>query len=207
MYYKKLLQAYCRSLGFDDTFEKSLAYLRETQNKYLICLKKTDLVCIPRVKAVIKILRGIHFESLLDVGTGRAVFLFRFHSLFPKIEKISVDISDHRVNFLKAVHNGGCKTIKPMKGDITNLSGVLDDNSVDVVTILEVLEHLEHPELAAKEAIRLAKVAVIFSVPSKPDDNPEHIQLFTPETVSALFVGCKVKIQHVPEHIIGVVFI
>jgi len=206
MYYKKLLQAYCRSLGFDNTFEKSLEYLRKTQNKNLYCFKKTDLVCIPRVKTVIKILKGIHFQNLLDIGTGRAVFLFRFHSLFPKIEKIAVDIIDHRVYFLQAIHDGGCKKIKSLKGDITNM-GELKDNCVDVVTILEVLEHLEHPELAAKEAIRLARVAVIFSVPSKPDDNPEHIQLFTPETVSALFLGCKVKIQHVPEHIIGVVFL
>lgn len=79
------------------------------------------------------------------------------------------------------------------------------DRAFDVVTCLEVLEHLDQPDRAASELVRVGRRFVIASVPSKPDDNPEHIQLFTDRSLRDLFLdrgAQSVKTQYVPNHIL-----
>jgi 2-polyprenyl-3-methyl-5-hydroxy-6-metoxy-1,4-benzoquinol methylase len=49
---------------------------------------------------------------------------------------------------------------------------------VDIVTLLEVLEHIPDVEKAVA-AVRMARKYVVVSVPSKEDNNPEHIHLLT----------------------------
>jgi ubiquinone/menaquinone biosynthesis C-methylase UbiE len=81
------------------------------------------------------------------------------------------------------------------------------DASFDGATVLEVLEHQDDPLPLTREAVRLARRFVIASVPSKPDDNPEHVQLFTGETLKALLKdagAARVGIDHVLGHIIAV---
>ena len=60
---------------------------------------------------------------------------------------------------------------------------------LDVVTLLEVLEHIPDVDSAIWNAVRLAKKYVVVSVPSKPDDNPEHIHLLTKDTLARSFSG------------------
>src|SRR5690606_14657728 len=82
------------------------------------------------------------------------------------------------------------------------------DDAVDVATALEVLEHLPQPELAAAELLRVARRFVVVSVPSGPDDNPQHIQLFTPARLRDMFVEAgarRVQIEHVPGHMVAVI--
>lgn len=65
-------------------------------------------------------------------------------------------------------------------------------------------------EAVVRNAIRLAKNYVIVSVPSKPDDNPEHIHLFTNEDLKRLFLenGCaKVKFMSVTNHHVMVAYL
>ena len=66
---------------------------------------------------------------------------------------------------------------------------------------------MRHPERAAAEAVRVARRFVVASVPSKPDDNPEHMHLFTADNLADLLRGAgarKVSIDHVPNHILAV---
>src|SRR5829696_7747229 len=61
-----------------------------------------------------------------------------------------------------------------------------DDAQFDVVTLLEVLEHIPDTAAALKQACRVARRFVVLSVPSKPDNNPEHIHLFDAAQLESL---------------------
>ena len=66
------------------------------------------------------------------------------------------------------------------------------DNSFDVVMLLEVLEHIPKVEKAIAAAVKMAKQYVVVSVPSRTDDNPEHIHLLTKDKLTQMFgtAGC-----------------
>ena len=58
--------------------------------------------------------------------------------------------------------------------------------------MLEVLEHIPDVERAVATAVKMAKQYVVVTVPSKPDNNPEHIHLLTKDKLSQMFsaAGC-----------------
>ena len=144
--------------------------------------EKQDL---PRVRMVLGFFRSVYPESLLDVGSGRGVFLFSFLRDFPAVPVTSLDILPHRTAFLQRLRDGGLDTLTAQQEDICTWSA--PDNSFDVVTLLEVLEHIPAVEQAVVNAVRLARRYIVVSVPSKPDNNPEHIHLLTKEKLTALF--------------------
>ena len=60
-------------------------------------------------------------------------------------------------------------------------------------------------EAAVKAVVRLARRYVVVTVPSKPDNNPEHIHLLTKDRLTALFeaAGCrKLRFGGVPGHLV-----
>lgn len=199
-----LLDAYKRGYEINykeknDAPERKEYYFKEKEN-------------LPRVQVVLGFLQGIVpaglCRKLLDVGSGRGVFLFPLMRKFPNLEVTSLDILPHRIELLQCLHDGGINNLRPILADICTWNA--PDKSFDVVTMLEVLEHIPDTEAVVKNAIRLAKNYIIVSVPSKPDDNPEHIHLFSNEDLKDLFLknGCnKIKFMSVTNHRVMVVTI
>lgn len=147
--------------------------------------KKKDL--LPRVKAVMGMLKGFQPEDLLDVGSGRGVFLLPFLKDFPWVPVTSVDLLSHRVEMLQCLAAGGIENLTALRQDICTWD--MEANAFDVVTLLEVLEHIPDVRNAVNAAVRLARRYVVVSVPSKPDDNPEHIHFLTKNKLIELFAG------------------
>lgn len=203
-YLPRLTEAYERGYGLryagvENPLEKKLHYFKT----------KEDL---PRVQVVLGFLQGVvpagQCRSLLDVGSGRGVFLFPLLREFPDLEVTSVDILPRRVELLDCVRLGGVGNLHPMLADICD--GGLPDKSFDVVTMLEVLEHIPDTDRAVRNAVRLARNYVIVSVPSKPDDNPEHIHLFSNDDLKNHFLeaGCsKVKFMSVTNHRVMIAYL
>ncbi|MCD7824114.1 MAG: class I SAM-dependent methyltransferase [Oscillospiraceae bacterium] len=164
---------------------------------------KTTHSDMPRIRKVMGFLKSVSFESLLDVGSGRGVFLMPFMTEFPWVKVTSADILPHRVEFLNEISLGGIENLNAIEANICEQP--LEEDSVDIVTMLEVLEHIPNTEAAVSSAIKMAKKYIVLSVPSKPDDNPEHIHLFTKESLTDYFIGAgckKVSFDGVDGHII-----
>ncbi len=196
-YITSLIDAYI--IGYEIKY-KEMANAPERKDHYFKA--KEDL---PRVKSVLGFLQGVipagQCKTLLDVGSGRGAFLFPLLRDFPTLEVTSIDILPHRIELLDCLHQGGITNLHPILGDICTWNA--PDKSYDVVTMLEVMEHIPDTEAVVRNAIRLAHNYIVVSVPSKPDDNPEHIHLFSNEDLKSLFMehGCKkVKFISVTNH-------
>lgn len=151
---------------------------------------KTGTQVLARTRRVMGFLRSIQFETMLDVGSGRGVFLIPFMKEFPWVRITSLDLLEKRVTFLNELADGGFRQLHAERRDICTQP--FPDDSFDVVTLLEVLEHIPEVEKAIAAAVKTARQYVVVTVPSKPDDNPEHIHLLTKDRLTQLFgaAGC-----------------
>lgn len=160
---------------------------------------------LPRVRKVLGILKGIQPYNLLDIGSGRGAFLWPLLHEFPTLPVTAVDLLDYRIADIQAVHHGGVEQLTGIKADATDLP--FADKTFDVVTMLEVLEHIPATDKALKEVCRVARSFLLLSVPSREDDNPEHIHLFDQQNLKqrldALGVS-RVIIEYVHNHMIAV---
>lgn len=145
--------------------------------------KRKDV--LPRVHKVLGFLKGIYFENLLDVGSGRGVFLFPLLENMPYVKVTSVDILDRRVEMLSDIINGGIDNLSVFKSDICTQP--FSDKSFDVITMLEVLEHIPNVKEAIASAVKMARKYIVVSVPSKEDNNPEHIHLLAKSILTQYF--------------------
>ena len=136
-------------------------------------------------------MKNIYPSSILDVGSGRGVFLFPFMCEFENCEVTSIDILPWRVAMMNNIKTGGVSNLNSYLMDITKCE--LFDNSFDCVTLLEVLEHIENVVDAVKNAVRMSKRYIVVSVPSKEDDNPGHIHLLTKDILTSIFNKCGVS--------------
>lgn len=144
---------------------------------------------LPRVKIILGFFKAINPNSLLDVGSGRGVFLFPFLCEFPSCSVTSIDILDYRVKMINNIRLGGIDKLNAIYGDITNYE---TNEKFDCVTLLEVLEHIPNVLAAIKNAVKLSREYIIVTVPSKEDDNPEHIHLLTKDILIKYFNECGV---------------
>ena len=158
-----------------------------------------------RVERVLGMLRGMQPATILDIGSGRGAFLWPLLEALPETVVTCVDVLPHRVRDILAVREGGVGRLNALEMSASKLA--FAESEFDVVTFLEVLEHIPEPQSALNEAVRVARRFVIASVPSKPDNNPEHLHLFTREALETLFkrAGARsVAIEHVLNHTIAV---
>ncbi len=160
---------------------------------------------LPRVAKVLGVLKALSPAELLDIGSGRGAFLWPLLNTFPWLPITAVDTLDYRVADLQAVHDGGVAALSAAYGDATRLP--FGDGQFDVVTLLEVLEHIPDTSAALSEVCRVARRFVVLSVPSKPDNNPEHFHLFDAARLEALLDragAARVNIEYVPGHLVAV---
>ncbi|MBK9033356.1 MAG: class I SAM-dependent methyltransferase [Myxococcales bacterium] len=160
---------------------------------------------LPRVRAVLGVLRGLGATALVDLGSGRGAFVWPLLDELPALTVIAVDVLPHRVADLAAVARGGVARLRAVRGDVARLG--LATGAAEVVTLLEVLEHLPDPAAAAREALRVATRAVVVTVPSVPDDNPEHVRLYDRASLTALLTDAgarRVVVDGVRGHLVAV---
>jgi SAM-dependent methyltransferase len=204
-YHLQLASAYVRGIREDAPAlpDESLVRWALAEGPRLHRFKRTG-EHLPRVRRVLGMLHGLAPAELLDVGSGRGVFLWPLLDSFPWLEVLALDTRLDRVATIQAVHRGGISRLLTAQMDM-HLPG-LPDEVVDGVTFLEVLEHLRDPARALAQAVRLARRFVIVSVPSREDDNPEHIHLFTPACLGDLFARAgveRVRTEFVRNHLIA----
>jgi ubiquinone/menaquinone biosynthesis C-methylase UbiE len=112
-----------------------------------------------RVTAEIKRLAP---ATLLDAGCGEGFVAEILQQALPGLAITGFDFHEPSVKLAAERNPRGTFT----QGDIYNIEQ--PDNSFDVVCCFEVFEHLHEPRKALKEMTRVARDAVVFSVPHEP---------------------------------------
>ncbi len=191
--------------------EKPLDALTEADIETLLALAREQGIklhyfkhqeTLPRVRMALGFLKGIQPDNLLDVGSGRGVFLFPLLRTFPELPVTCTEISPSRADLLEAVSRGGFSRLSVRREDICAFDA--PEGSFDAVTLLEVLEHIPDVEAAVRNAVRLSRRYVVITVPSKPDNNPEHIHLLTKPVLEKWLreAGCEqIQFSGVPGHL------
>ena len=200
-YYCEPLVAFVRGRLRDPSITTAAAALERAHEAELRVHRFKRSGLLPRVRQVLGTLRGLRPRTLLDVGSGRGACLWPLLDAFPTLEVTAIDRDHRRALDLQTVQSGGLARLRGVEMDVTAMA--FEDAAFDVVCLLEVLEHLEHPGQAAAGALRVSSGWVVASVPSKPDDNPGHIQLFSPTDLEELFTSAgasRVQVSHVLNH-------
>lgn len=159
---------------------------------------------LPRVREVLAMLHSLAPDSIVDLGTGRGRLLWQLLESMPHLQITTVDRDPIHVGRVDALHHGGISQVRGLLADLESVP--LSDRAADVVTALEVFEHLHRPELVAREAVRLARRFLIISVPSRADENPEHIHLLDASRLEALLLQAgarRVTFRETPGHLIA----
>ena len=161
---------------------------------------------LARVSRVLGALRSLAPSSLVDLGSGRGTFLWPLIEALPDLPVLAIDRRPEAVACIGAVGRGGVTQLRAGVMDATQLA--LCDDAADVVTMLEVLEHIPDAPGAMAEAIRVARRFVVVTVPSKPDENPEHVHLFSRTDVEQLAAdagAARTSIDGVHNHLVAVI--
>jgi SAM-dependent methyltransferase len=154
---------------------------------------------------VASVLNRVAPESVLDAGCGEGELLRR--GLLAGVPAVSLDRSPEALAEIRT-HTPGCR---PVCGSVLELP--FPRASFDAVVCLEVLEHLEDPAAAVAELLRVARRAVVLSVPYEPyfrlgnllrgkylnglGNHPEHIQHWNPRRFRNFLAatGCEVGVE------------
>jgi ubiquinone/menaquinone biosynthesis C-methylase UbiE len=210
-YFEPLLLAFVRGHSGDPTLATTEAALETARSLDLHVDKFKRKRTLERVLKVIELVRPFAPATILEVGCGRGTAMWPMMEAFPDTKFTGVDNYPGRGRDLQIMQSQGIAQIdEGLCLSAAKLSG-LSDRTYDVTLCLEVLEHLEtekEVESAAKELLRVSKKAVVVSVPSVPDHNPDHKRLFTEGILKNLFLragGKSVTITSVPKHFVALI--
>ena len=107
------------------------------------------------------LIEKLQINNILEIGCGKGDILNSIDNKFDfKLQ--GVDIEKHIIREAAQIY----PNINFQQGDGINLS--FEDDSFDLVLILEVLEHVEHIKDFILGAKRVARKHLIFSVPREP---------------------------------------
>lgn len=149
---------------------------REFTGKYLSGNIAKQLLIKHYFHTIYKTVKNLGISKALEVGCGAGFSTEYLAEIFPNMES-----SEYREDLVKQARERN-PTIRIRQESIYNLRR--DDNSFDMVIVLEVLEHLKYPWDALKEVWRVGGRYFLFSVPNEPlwsfvhicGDDPGHIQ-------------------------------
>lgn len=113
---------------------------------------------------IIKALSKLKFDSLLDVGGAEGYKAALIKEIF-NVRVCSTDLSAQACQRAKEIFG-----INAVQGDVHKLD--FSDKEFDIVLCSETLEHVSNMEDAVYELLRVAKNAVIITV---PHESPETI--------------------------------
>ena len=137
-------------------------------------------------------------NRILDVGCGEGTVLEQLRGFHPA-SSTGIDLDPDRICLAKSRSGDIPFTI----GNAQELP--FDDNSIDLVMILEVLEHVGEPNIVLREAWRVTRKFLLASVPNEPwwrlgnlarfkyirdlGNTPEHINHWSVRSFKALIGG------------------
>ena len=127
--------------------------------------KKTAM--LPRVRAVIGILRNLMPTTLADIGSGRGVFLWPLLDVFPHLQVTAIERDERRLAHLEAVRRGGIENLHTIHADAAQLP--LPDHAFNITTALEVLEH-QHDRFCLR-----VRLCVLRHALSSPQFRPKRM--------------------------------
>jgi 2-polyprenyl-3-methyl-5-hydroxy-6-metoxy-1,4-benzoquinol methylase len=114
-----------------------------------------------------KVLKGLIAESnpkkVLEIGCGEGHVVQIVKDMFPECHYTAIDIDSNLLGLAK--EKGADDTFL---STIESVRFPYDDDSFDLVLMVEILEHLESPLDGLLEANRLCASHIIASVPNEP---------------------------------------
>lgn len=154
-----------------------------------------------------KLLSKTKPKRVLEIGCGEGHIVEIVKKMFPECYYVAVDIDNELIKLAK---ERGADEIGISETDPIKLP--YEDNSFDLVLMIEVLEHLHKPYEAIVEAKRLTKKHFLASVPREPlfrtlnfisfhhimelGNSPGHINHWNKRTFSK-FIDSEFKIDEV----------
>ena len=132
---------------------------------------------------ILKALSHFRFDTVADIGGGEGFLSFQVSRFFDS-DVLSTDLSETACMRARELYSIDARAM-----DVHRLE--LSDGAVDLVVCSETLEHVSEPKVAMEELLRVARRAVIVTVPYETREQVEnnlqsgethtHIHPFVPE--------------------------